>query len=199
MAVSPFARKEQITGIAQSLFRTKGYAATSMRDLAREIGIEPASLYSHVRSKEELLQTICFKIARQFFDALHPVLAAELRAEEKLARAIEAHVRVIIDNLDATTVFFHEWKHLSEPHLSDFKLLRNRYEKQFRDLIEEGITRGEFDEVDAHISVKLLFGMMNSLHEWYNPKGKLKQKEIVKYIVETFVHGTVAAKQSAGE
>ena len=98
---------------------------------------------------------------------------------------------VILNNLDATTVFFHEWKHLSEPSLSEFKTLRNKYEKQFRSIIEAGIESGEFDEVDAHVSIKLLFAMMNSIYEWYNPKGKLKQQEIVRNIVETFVFGIV--------
>jgi AcrR family transcriptional regulator len=187
-------RKEQINEIAQNLFRIKGYAATSMRDLAKEVGIEPASLYSHVKSKEELLQNICFRIADEFFDALQNILEEDANAEEKLSSAIEAHVGVILNNLDATTVFFHEWKHLSEPSLSEFKLLRNKYEKQFRSIIEKGIDSGEFDEVDAHISIKLLFAMMNSIYEWYNPKGKLKQKDIVKNIVETFVFGIVRSR-----
>src|SRR5690606_37172878 len=93
-----FDRKEQINEIAQNLFRTKGYAATSMRDLAKEIGIEPASIYSHVKSKEALLQKICFRIADDFFDALQNVLKKELSAEEKLSAAIDAHVAVILNN-----------------------------------------------------------------------------------------------------
>ena len=189
-----FDRKEQINEIAQTLFRTKGYAATSMRDLAKEVGIEPASIYSHVKSKEALLQKICFRIADEFFDALQGILKEDLSAEEKLSTAIDAHVGVILNNLDATTVFFHEWKHLSEPSLSEFKTLRNKYEKQFRSIIEAGIESDEFDEVDAHVSIKLLFAMMNSIYEWYNPKGKLKQQEIVRNIVETFVFGIVRSQ-----
>jgi TetR/AcrR family transcriptional regulator, cholesterol catabolism regulator len=189
-----FDRKEQINEIAQNLFRTKGYAATSMRDLAREIGIEPASIYSHVKSKEALLQKICFRIADEFFEALQQVLEQDADAAAKLSAAIDAHVNVIVENLDATTVFFHEWKHLSEPSLVEFKSLRNKYEKQFRSIIEEGVASGEFDKVDAHVSVKLLFAMMNSIYEWYNPKGKLKRKEIVRNIVETYVNGIVRDK-----
>jgi AcrR family transcriptional regulator len=189
-----FDRKEQINEIAQTLFRNKGYAATSMRDLAKEVGIEPASIYSHVKSKEALLQKICFRIADEFFDALQGILKEDLSAEEKLSTAIDAHVVVILNNLDATTVFFHEWKHLSEPSLSEFKTLRNKYEKQFRSIIEAGIESDEFDEVDAHVSIKLLFAMMNSIYEWYNPKGKLKQQEIVRNIVETFVFGIVRSQ-----
>jgi len=191
MAELLFDRKEQINEIAENLFRTKGYTATSMRDLAKEVGIEPASIYSHVKSKEALLHKICFRIAAEFFDELQTILEEEMGAKEKLSAAIDRHVGVILNNIDATTVFFHEWKHLSEPSLSEFKSLRNKYEKQFRNIIESGMESGELDNVDAHISIKLLFAMMNSIYEWYNPKGKLKQQEIVRNIVETYVNGII--------
>ena len=59
-------RKEMITLAAARLFREKGFPSTGMRDLAGDVGVEAASLYNHIRSKAELLQEICFRVANEF-------------------------------------------------------------------------------------------------------------------------------------
>lgn len=182
-------RKEQINKNAQNLFRTKGYKATSMRALAKTVGIEPASLYSHVASKEVLLQNICFQIADEFIHALKNISEEKLNPKEKLAAAIQAHIRIILKHLDATTVFFHEWKYMNSASLNRFKNLRNDYEQKFRNILESGIEEQIFQKTDPHTSIKLLFAMMNSIHEWYNPKGKLKQKDIVESILKSYLNG----------
>ncbi len=90
--MKPGERKDQIRVKAQALFRERGYSATSMRDLAETLGIEAASLYNHISSKEELLQQICFSMAEQFFVALEPVATSSLPPKEKLLAGIEAHL-----------------------------------------------------------------------------------------------------------
>ena len=103
-------RKKQIIEIAQNMFREKGYAGTSMRDLANAVGIEAASLYNHIKSKEELLLLICVDVAQDFFDALDEIKDVEMPAEEKLALVIEKHVVIVTQNLDGAAVFLHEWR-----------------------------------------------------------------------------------------
>ncbi len=182
-------RKAQIRLKAQHLFRERGYAATSMRDLAEALGIEAASLYNHITSKEEILQEICFSMAESFFTAIEPLATAEMAPAEKLRAAIEAHLGVIAQNSNASAVFLYEWRHLNDPYLSDFKLMRRRYEKLFRSMIEEGVKAGAFREVEVMVATRTLLSAMNWTYEWYNPNGKVAPGAMAELIGTMFLNG----------
>lgn len=171
-------RKQQIEEKATTLFRERGYAATSMRDLAQVLGIEAASLYSHIKSKEEILQKICFRMADEFFEAWKDVESVQTSAGDKISKAAIAHVKVITRNTDASAVFFNEWRHLSEPHLSDFLAMRDDYEGRFIQIIKDGMTSGEFEQVDAKFMMLTILSSLNWTHNWYKPGGSLTPEEI---------------------
>jgi AcrR family transcriptional regulator len=180
------ARKDQIQQKAQVLFRERGYSATTMRDLADSLGIEAASLYNHVRSKEEILREICFRMAEEFFAAIEPVYENGMSPKAKLLLAIEAHLGVIAGNADASAVFLNEWRHIGEPFLGDFKLMRRRYEKMFRSMIEAGISAGDFRPVNAVFATRTLLSATNWTYE-YKSDGKLTAehvREIASIIIE---------------
>ncbi len=189
MSVTQTERKLQITDTATTLFRQKGYAATSMRDLASAIGIEAASLYNHVRSKEELLHRICFGMAEAFFKARHQVESLHLAAPVKLRLAIEKHVEVITSHRDASAVFQHEWRHLSEPDLSVFISMRNEYEAYFSEIIRQGVAEGNFRATDEKLAVLSLLSSLNWLYDWYRPDGTLLPHEIAAHQAELFIYG----------
>ncbi len=160
------------------MFREKGYAATSMRDVAKAVGIEAASLYNHIKSKEEILQQICFGIAEEFFEELNKLKDAEMDADDKLTSAIKGHIRVITNNLDASGVFLTEWRFLSEPHLSKFKEMRNRYEREFQRIVLLGIRQETFKPTDIKLYCKALFSSMNWIYQWYDPEGEHNPEEL---------------------
>ena len=150
-------RKQEIIEKATELFQKQGYAATSMRDLASYIGMEAASLYSHIKSKEELLQIICFQIAEKLFEPVQDIASESLSADLKLKSFVKSHVEVLTNETAASAVFFSEWRHLSEPYLSDFLKMREQYEGIFIKVLIEGKRTGVFQFIDAKFTVLALF------------------------------------------
>ena len=182
-------RKQQIEEKATTLFQERGYAATSMRDLAQVLGIEAASLYSHIKSKEEILQKICFRMADEFFEAWKDVTSEDSSFSAKMEKAVIAHVNVITKDTDASAVFFNEWRHLSEPFLSEFLAMRNDYEGRFIQIIKDGIATGEFEDVDEKFMMLTILSSLNWTHNWYKPEGSLTPEEIASRLSNLILNG----------
>ncbi|WP_255478545.1 TetR/AcrR family transcriptional regulator [Rufibacter sp. XAAS-G3-1] len=189
MSSTPMSRKEQIDQVATSLFKSRGFAATTMRDLALELGIEAGSLYSHIKSKEDILQRVCFKMADEFNAAFNEVKNQDVPAGEKLRLAVAAHVRVLTKNPQAAGVFLNEWRHLSEPSLSKFHDMRFQYEESLREIVREGIANGEFKVTDEKFVVLTLLSSLNWLHMWYKPEGKMSPDEIAEFLSNLLLNG----------
>ncbi len=185
-------RKQQIEEKATELFKDKGYAASSMRDLALVLGIEAASLYSHIKSKEEILQNICFGMAEKFFKELEKI--EPQTPDTQLDLAIKSHFRVISQNLAAAAVFFNEWRHLSEPYLSEFLALRSRYEEYFMDIIQRGIQAGHFRQVDKKFAMMTILSALNWTHQWFKLEGKMTEMQIGKELSRILINGIRQSK-----
>ena len=181
-------RKKQLNSVAQRLFKERGYAGTSMRDLANALGIEAPSLYNHVSSKENILQDICFDIADQFLAVIEKVEEIE-QPEEQLRAAIRQHVFVITQNLDASAVFLNEWRYLSEPHLGNFKALRKKYENFFQGIIQNGIDQDIFRKEDTKFATVTTLSVLNWVYNWYKPRGKMKPEQIAEKLSNLLING----------
>ena len=182
-------RKEQLLEVAAKLFKQRGYAATSMRDLAAELGIEAASLYHHIKSKEEILETICFDLASKFSNVIAEVNDIYFNAEEKLRTAIKNHVQIITQNTNQSAVFLHEWRNLSEPKLSEFMKLRDAYEKGIRVILKDGMNEDVFDDVDEKFASLTILSTVNWINEWYKPNGKMSREEIAQNLSDFILGG----------
>ena len=182
-------RKDQITNVATNKFREKGYRAVSMRELADFVGIEAASFYNHFDSKESILKEICFRMAHEFFNGLGSVLKNESSPDKMLSLAIMSHTKVITENTDASAVFFHDWRYMSEPFLSEFKELRMKYENIFREIIRNGITKKIFTKQDETFLVLTIFSTLNWVYEWYDPNGKFTPVQIAENLSNMILNG----------
>jgi TetR/AcrR family transcriptional regulator, cholesterol catabolism regulator len=189
-AVVNLSRKEQVIRKAAELFREKGYAASSMRDLAQKLGIEAASLYSHIKSKEEILRNLCFDMASEFRKSLDDVEKQNVPASEKLKNGIIGHIQVMARDLTASAVFMNEHRHLSQPFLRDFLLLRINYINRFKTIIEQGVKSGEFKtNIDRKLAVMTLFSSLNWMPQWYDPTSNIDPTELGKQLADMLVNG----------
>jgi len=185
-------REQQVRAAALRLFREKGYHATSMRDIAEAVGINKGSLYSYIRSKEDLLIP--------FFERAMGLLLVEIEAiscddslapTERLKRAIKAHILNVAENLDILTVYLSEWRQLTADSLSTVRGQRGRYAALFLAIIEDGQKRGEFRAIDARITTLGMIGMCNYLFRWYRNDGRLAPEQIADVLTDLLLRGVL--------
>ncbi len=184
-AVKP--RKKQIEQVATNLFKTKGYSATSMRDIAASVGIEAASIYSHINSKEEILHSICFRMANEFLTSINEVLNANDSIIEKFRKTVVAHVDIITGDVAASAVFWNEWRHLSEPALSEFIAMQRQYENTFKSIIEQGVNEGLFEVPSVSFAVMAMLSSLNGIQKWRNYT--LPPNELNTAFADIFIKG----------
>jgi len=182
-------KKQEIYREAARLFMEKGYNAASMRDLAEKVKLKASSLYSHIGSKEEILVKICFDNAQRFTEGMDKVEKMNCSTTLKIETLLKLHIRTAIEETTAVTVFNDEWRHLSEPYLSDFISMRKDYENRFRKIIQEGIAEGELQNINAEVMLYSLLNSVHWLHKWYKPEGKIKAEELEKDIIEMMMKG----------
>lgn len=188
--VTNLSRKEQVIRMAAELFKEKGYSAASMRDLAQKLGIEAASLYSHIKSKEEILRTLCFDMAAEFRSSLSEVEKQNVSASEKLRLGIIGHVKVMAKDLTASAVFMNEHRHLSQPYLRDFLLLRINYINRFKTFIEQGVATGDFKkDIDTKLAVMTLFSSLNWMPAWFSPDSTIEPEKLGQQLSDMLIDG----------
>ncbi|PCJ66918.1 MAG: TetR family transcriptional regulator [Bacteroidetes bacterium] len=182
-------RKKQILALSQSVLKEKGYAATSVRDIAKALNMEPASLYSHFKNKEDILKITCFEMADQFELAVKEVNDIYFNAEEKLRMAIRLHVEILTENLDSAIIFIRDWRNLTNESLDLFITKRNIYEVGFREIVQTGIDEGVFNETDKKFAALTILSSVNWIVEWYKPNGKLNAQEIADKLSDFILSG----------
>jgi TetR/AcrR family transcriptional regulator, cholesterol catabolism regulator len=186
-------KKEVIIDQAAKLFHEKGFSATSMRDLAEHVGVEAASLYNHIQSKSEILQEICFKVANEFMTMLDQVDNNEVSALKKVEALLRFHVQQMVNHYENVYVSDREWKHLTDPYLSNYQNQRRIYRKRFAAIIEEGISLKEIKKIDAPTAVLILLHAVSGIESWHRSKRKVGADQLEENMVMILVDGLKAS------
>jgi TetR/AcrR family transcriptional regulator, cholesterol catabolism regulator len=182
-------RRQAIEDVASDLFRERGYAATGIRDIARALSMQGASLYAHVTSKEDVLFAIVDRAASRFeaaADRAEEDAAARRPGDpaEALAALVRAHVKVLTADVDEAGVFVHEWRALGVERRSAILIRRDAYERRFRQHIEHGIAIGVFGMTDPAVAASAILSAMNGVAAWYDPNGRLPAGRIADHLAD---------------
>jgi AcrR family transcriptional regulator len=184
----PNNRKKLITEIAAALFRTKGYNATSMRDIADAVGVEAASLYNHIKSKNDLLQIIVFQIANICNEHLGYTNNTN-DPKAQIESLIRFHVKLMLNNYNYYYVMTHDWKNLDEPDLTNFVLQRRHYVQSLEIIVEKGIVQGVFKNITPYIAVLNILSAVMGLEFWHLSNKKHSQEIMEENIVLHLLSG----------
>lgn len=187
-------KEERIFAEAVRIFRQKGYHATSMQNIADAVGLQKASLYHYLPSKQALL----FKIFEQSSGALTQQLQAITASNDsptlKLRHAIASHLRVLCDHLDIYTVYLSERRALSNRHHAKVRAEGEKHARLIEKILAEGVARKEFRALDTRMVALAILGMCNWLYQWYSPDGRLTPQQIAEIFADLILDGITRNK-----
>jgi AcrR family transcriptional regulator len=193
--VSP-PRAEQVYAAALRLFREKGYHATSMQDIAAAVGLYKGSLYHYIGGKQDLLLQVFDRAMSTLLADVEAIAAdTSLRPSAQLRLVVGAHVSAVSTNMDALTVYLHEWRALAGDALANVQAQSERYTVLVSEIVGRGVALGEFSTPDVRIATLGLLGMCNWLCQWYHPDGRLGPAEIAGHFADLVLDGLTSSNR----
>ncbi len=192
-------RLGEILDHATDVFYNKGYEGASMRDLSRASGMSLAGLYYYFESKEKLL----YLIQKHTFSTIMKQLQERLRGledpEERVRVFISNHLEYFLANLKAMKVLSHEDEALAGPMGAEIAAMKRDYYRIIRGLVEDlrkDKGTGFNGEIPSRVAALSLFGMMNWIYTWHNPRRDGGARELAEQMSEIFLRGLLGSISS---
>lgn len=160
---------ESLLAVAVTVFNERGYDGTSMADLSQRLGISKSSIYYHVEKKEDLLSLALDRALDGLFSVADETLAAGgIPAIDRLERLVRGSVQVLADRLPYVTLLLRARGNTASERRALGR--RREFDQLVANLVKEAERDGDIrPDVDPAITARLLFGLVNSLVEWYRP------------------------------
>jgi TetR/AcrR family transcriptional regulator, cholesterol catabolism regulator len=185
---------EFILRTSARIFAEKGYHSTTMRDISRETRASLAGLYYYCKSKEELLFLIQDNCFGHVLERLEERLQETTEPVAKLRLVIDNHLSFFVANMAEMKVLSHEADSLAGEMHAHVSGKKQQYTKLVRRILSEVQTQQDNGKgnVDLTVATFALFGMMNWIYNWYDPRGKLSVRDLVDNLTRLFLNGFLA-------
>jgi AcrR family transcriptional regulator len=182
--------EDRLLDAAVALFSSKGYAATSTREVAALLGIQKASLYYHIESKEDLLYLICKSSLEQIHSEVEGATENVPDPLERIQALISTHIESMLRDQDKHSTTLSEMHALSQDRLARVLALRHGYEDLVRSVMQGAQTAGALrDDIDAKYLCLSVLGLMNRALVWYRRSGRLSPSQLGQLLAAIFLTG----------
>jgi len=175
---------DRIRKAAIALFRERGYHGTSVRDLARAVDMETASLYYHYPSKHEILIELFDRTMDDLLAGVEQAVAAEVGAMQRLRAAVRFHVGFHVARQDESFISHSELRAISGADLPGIIAKRDRYEKFMRALLSAGVEEGCFEIADVRIAATAILMMCSGVSDWFERRGRLSGASVADHYAD---------------
>ncbi|WES63962.1 TetR/AcrR family transcriptional regulator [Microbacter sp. GSS18] len=189
--------RDQVLSVAVRVFNQRGYDATSISDLAGELGVTKSAVYHHFESKSAILAVALDDALGALESALDEAVTRNTQASDQLRSIVRGAVEVLIAKLPSVTLLLRVRGNsdVETAALARRRAFDQRVTTIVRDAQTEGLVRGD---IDAAVATRLVFGMINSLVEWYRPDGTVDPDELAEDVLRVTLDGLQAAPPSEG-
>lgn len=175
---------ERVQCAGVSLFAIKGFAATGIRELGNAAGINSATLYHYIGSKEALLVSIMQACLQELIDSGAAALRASSEPVVQLAGLVSSHVGLTAVNQLTARVAEYEMRALSSPNRVSLQTMRDEYEGFFAQVLERGQRVGAFRTQDLSMARLAIMEMGTGVAHWYRPDGRLELSTVQRFFVD---------------
>jgi AcrR family transcriptional regulator len=174
---------DSLLSVAVQVFNERGYDGTSMEHLSRAAGISKSSIYHHVTGKEELLRRAVSRALERLFGILDEEHARVGRASDRLEYVVRRMVEVLIAELPYVTLLLRVRGNTGTERwaLERRREFDHRVAALLKAAADDGDIRGD---IEVRLATRLVFGMINSVAEWYRPEGRgTGEREVADAVV----------------
>ena len=181
-------RKLDIMRGAAAAFRDRGYAATSVRDIARLSGMAPGNLYYYFRNKEDILYFCQDYSLDVLLRQARRVRRRRVGPEDKIRELIHCQVLCMLDELHGSAGHI-EFHAITAQRLRRIITKRDEYERMVRSVVEQGVRAGRFVRADPKLVTLAILGAVNWTARWYRSGGEREPEEIARAFADYLVRG----------
>jgi TetR/AcrR family transcriptional regulator, cholesterol catabolism regulator len=188
-------KRETIVAAAVELFYQKGYARTTLEEVADAIHVTKPFIYAHFRSKSELLAEICMRGTQISHAAVMRAIAQQGTPTEKLVAIARDFMLTVLNHQAHAVIYSREEKELEPADREAINVLRREFDHRLTEVIEEGTRSGEFVVADAGMAALAIIGIVGWSQVWFRPNGRLTKEQVADGVVDLVLSMVQAKRQ----